>query len=79
MVTFRCSGDGLRKAYRASDWHNRSSVNRRYEANIHVIAKATTTAGRQSRLGDYLEKGIELRFALIQELLVNGFKREFAE
>lgn len=35
--------------------------------------------GRQTQLGKYLEKGIELGFALIQELLVNGFEWEFAE
>lgn len=79
LVTFRCSGDGLRKAYRASDWHNRSSVNRRYKENVCVIRRTRTTAERQTQLGDYLKKGIELRFALIQELLVNRFKREFAE
>lgn len=38
-----------------------------------------TLPGKQTQPGDYLEKGIELRFALIQELLVNGFEWEFAE
>lgn len=38
-----------------------------------------TGPGRQNNQGDYLEKGIELRFALLQELLVNGLKWEFAE
>lgn len=34
-----------------------------------------------SRTGQiiYLEKGIELRFALVEELLVDGFEGKFAE
>lgn len=87
-VTFRCSGDGLRKAYRASDWHSRSSVRRCCRDTLKVTGqhqlqlrhpqnrRPQTTS--QSEQG-YLEEGVELSPAPVQELLVNGLEGKFAE